>query len=201
MVNGMFWVACLSQTGSELLHICNSLGIAPDAILSTNEAALNEDVLALGAPVFYTNGRPTLEQYSYFFKGAELITLHGFLYIIPKSVCDELQQNSCRVFNGHPALLTRYPELKGKDKQEDVYYQKEKYPYIGSVIHECIAELDAGDIVIAVERSNTVTSLEEAYAHLKQTSLQSWMVFFNRILSERLAFPWELIQPEIQEYN
>ena len=198
MVNNMIWVACVSQTGSELVNICKKMDIKPDAILTTNRDRLVPEAFDL-APVYVTKGRPTEEQYEYFFRGAKLITLHGFLYIIPKGICEQLREAECRVYNGHPALLARYPELKGKDKQEDAFYQKDRYPYMGSVIHECIAELDAGRILIACERSNDCESVEDAYGKLKETSFETWLYFFNRLFDPPGYLPWDY--PGVDSWN
>lgn len=190
MVNNMFWVACVSQTGSELVNICKATGLKPDAILTTNSKRLVDEIFTLDVPLYVTNGRPTEEQYEYFFRGAKLVTLHGFLYILPRSVCEQLKASGAYVYNGHPALLTEYPELKGKDKQEDAFYHKDKYPLMGSVIHECIAELDAGKIIIACDRPNDCESVDDAYSKLKQTSLITWLYFMAQLSSA--GKPWDL---------
>lgn len=190
MVNNMFWVACVSQTGSELANIYKETGLKPDAILVTNRARLIDEVFAMNVPLYVTNGRPTEEQYEYFFRGAQLITLHGFLYILPKVICDQLKEAGSHIYNGHPALLTEYPELKGKDKQEDAFYHKDKYPLMGSVIHECIAELDAGRLIIACDRPNDCESVEDAYSKLKKTSLNTWLCFMAQLSS--VTKPWDL---------
>lgn len=202
MVSNMFWVACCSQTGTELVQLCKEMGITPDAIVTTNRDRLNPEIYELNAPIFCTSGRPTPDQYGYFFTGANLVTLHGFLYIIPEEVCQAAEKVGCRIYNGHPALLTRYPELKGKDKQEDAFYKKHNYSLIGSVIHKCVAELDAGEIVIAVERPNTATSVEHAYSLLRETSLRSWIMFFDKLLSGNNPWNWDYyITQSIEEVS
>lgn len=190
MVNGMTWVACVSQTGSELVAICNATGLKPDAVLCTNIDKLRDEVFRLDCPVFVTRGRPGVDQYEYFFRGAGLITLHGFLYIIPREVCESLSEAGCKVYNGHPALLSMYPELKGKDKQEDAYYRKASYPWMGSVIHECTAELDAGKLLFACKRVNSSTSVEDAYLKLRDTSLATWLRFFYHV--QNAIKPWNI---------
>ena len=44
----------------------------------------------------------------------DLITLHGYLRIIPENICKQCKH----IYNGHPGLINMYPELKGKDPQE-----------------------------------------------------------------------------------
>jgi hypothetical protein len=77
-----------------------------------------------------------------------------------------------------------YPELKGFNKQEDIAGNQEKYPFCGSVIHECIPELDSGEIVTSHMTDNTANTVDEAYALLRETSLKSWETFFKGWLVE-----------------
>lgn len=176
------WVACLSQSGSELLEICKELRIAPDVILTTHVEKLRSEIYELGARIIVTYVRPTEEELQRIFAESDIVTLHGFLYIIPGSVC-----NAHVIYNGHPALLTEYPELKGKDKQKDAFLFKAKYPWIGSVLHEVVAELDAGRILISCKRENTCESEEDAFRLLKETSLATWLEFFDPGHSKPLA--------------
>jgi folate-dependent phosphoribosylglycinamide formyltransferase PurN len=97
---------------------------------------------------------------------------------VPAEFFDKFQG---KIYNGHPALITKYPELKGFNKQEDIASNQEKYPVCGSVIHEVIPELDSGDVVAAIETENTAKTIDEAYNLLRGTSLQSWKFFFTYI--------------------
>ena len=69
-----------------------------------------------------------------------IITLHGWLRIMPKEVCERFS-----IFNGHPGLITEYPELKGKDPQIRAF--EGKYPVMGCVIHKVTAGVDEGKIL------------------------------------------------------
>ena len=105
-------------------------------------------------------------------KGA-LITLHGYLRIIPADVCKE-----CNIVNGHPGLITEYPNLKGKDPQERI---ENWMSYIGSVCHKVVPEVDAGEILsedrIAMKQVETFKS--NYYNILRITSLNAWEKFFE----------------------
>ena len=83
------------------------------------------------------------------------------------------------MYNGHPALITMYPELKGFNKQEDIAGNQEKYEWCGSVIHKVIPELDSGEVVVACSTKNTANTVDEAYKLLRGTSLRSWTIFFK----------------------
>jgi folate-dependent phosphoribosylglycinamide formyltransferase PurN len=104
-----------------------------------------------------------------------IVTLHGYMRIISPRVCN-ISRN---IFNGHPALLTRYPELKGKDMQEAAFNMKDAYPFAGSVVHQVISELDAGCIESSDEVVNDFVSVDDAYAKLKETSFNAWVKFLT----------------------
>ena len=110
------WIAFFSQTGGEIADLAKSLGKWPDRIY-TNERPdrLREiDPRIVENGFFTLNNKPTLEDYEeilVYFPEA-IITLHGWLRIMPKEVCEKFS-----IFNGHPGLITEYPELKGKDPQ------------------------------------------------------------------------------------
>jgi len=107
-----------------------------------------------------------------------LITLNGWLRIVPPDKC--LKYN---IYNGHPGLITKYPELKGKDPQERTWDNLHKYDVIGSVVHQVVEEVDAGEIV-AKEflSSSSLLTLDDTYSALRRTSFRAWY----RFLKERL---------------
>jgi hypothetical protein len=138
-------------------------------------------ILDLHTQVVVITGRPTSEQYRKLFLDADLITLHGFLYIIPAEALE-----GKKVFNGHPGLITKYLELKGKDKQKAVLNNKEKYPEIGSVIHLVTPELDDGPVLYSCRRPNITCSEPELFLRFKETSFSTWIQFFNDYLQDNL---------------
>ncbi len=158
----MKWVALFSQTGSEIETLSNKIGRVPDTILTNNKKYEgNLDPLV--------SDHAAIMKYIDLNHKYDLITLHGYLRIIPEDVC-----RGCRyIFNGHPGLINMYPELKGKDPQERI---KPYMKLIGSVVHKVTAEVDAGEIVsnIAVKNNRF-----DYYNILRETSLEAWEQFFE----------------------
>jgi folate-dependent phosphoribosylglycinamide formyltransferase PurN len=103
-----------------------------------------------------------------------LISLHGYLRILPADICEKYE-----VYNGHPGAITLFPELKGKDPQEKVWQDNDKYNIIGSVVHKCTSELDGGDVLKSVYVRNRNYNREDLYASLKMTSLSAWNFFLK----------------------
>jgi folate-dependent phosphoribosylglycinamide formyltransferase PurN len=171
----MKWIALYSQTGSEIERLIRATGITPSAILSNSKSdKISPEIRSLTTFLTHNEIEETLPL---LLDSDTIITLHGYLRIISPSIC-ELTSN---IFNGHPALLTHYPELKGKDMQEVAFYKKDQYPLAGSVVHRVIAELDAGEILTESCIHNDFTSVEDAYAKLRETSFDAWMQFFSSI--------------------
>lgn len=182
------WVCFYSQTGQEIMKISKELGILPN-LLVTNDFnktsfIVQEWIKENNIIVFEVSKKAkTYKDYESLVLYLDiiqtpLITLHGYLRILPREFCELYDGN---IYNGHPALIVDsfYPELKGKDQQETVFIQKEKYPFIGTVIHKVIPELDAGEIILYNNAPNNLTSIEDAYNTLKQMSLELWLKFFQ----------------------
>lgn len=178
------WTVFVSQTGSEVYNISRELGILPKLLVTNNIKKLSPKVKEYlefeGCTILEIPFRPSLDNYIHEdIMCSDLITLHGYLRVIPGDFIDKFEGS---IINGHPALITKYPELKGLNKQEDVFYYKEKYPLIGSVIHIVTPILDDGDVLFEVARVNDVKSLDDAYFKLKETSFGSWVIFFKNYL-------------------
>ena len=177
------WGVLVSQTGSEVIAISEKLGILPSLVVTnrvTNISEKNMEIFGKNSvEIVVLPSKPTLDQYlrSGLLK-KELVTLHGFLRILPEGFFPYFKGE---IYNGHPGLITVYPELKGFNKQEDIAGNQEKYPTCGSVIHECIPELDAGKIVMSVAVANTAQTIDDAYDLLRTTSMRSWVHFFKDI--------------------
>ena len=180
------WTVFVSQTGSEVYNISREIGILPKLLVTNNIKKLNSKVKEYlefeGCNILEIPFRPSIDDYlQEEILNSDLITLHGFLRVLPGDFINKFEGG---IFNGHPALITKYPELKGLNKQEDVFYHKEKYPLMGSVIHEVTEVLDDGKIMLSVNRDNDVESLDDAYFKLKQTSFASWTIFFKKYLAK-----------------
>lgn len=173
------WIAFFSQTGGEIADISNSLGRWPDVIV-TNERpehlrTIDERVEKQG--YFTWANKPTEENYIELLEKYPdaIVTLHGWLRIVPPYVCER-----SKIFNGHPGLITEYPELKGKDPQEKAY--KLKHEVIGCVLHKVTAGVDEGKI-IDEERTNAWgLELDDIFRILKDRSLYMWTKFLRKVL-------------------
>jgi methionyl-tRNA formyltransferase len=146
-VNKRTWVTFFSQTGSEIYKISKRVNRVPDVIV-TNKS--KDKVLEINPNLFdeyqdkfvWLPKKPTVLEYINAIPQGSFVTLHGWLRIIPPEICDIYE-----IYNLHPAPihLEGYDKYKGKDPQVRIFEDKAKYS--GNVIHECIAELDAGKIL------------------------------------------------------
>lgn len=177
------WIALFSQTGSEIVHLSNAIGRSPDFILTNN---MNEDKYKYHPELYNLDSmivkgkHDVLMDYLSTSKGidpsADIITLHGYLRILPEHVCSKYN-----IYNGHPGAINLYPELKGKDPQARTWENKGSYKFLGSVVHRVVPEVDAGEIVKSVYLTNTARSLDETFDMLKSTSLMAWKFAMKEI--------------------
>lgn len=182
MVN---WYPLFSQTGSEVVDLCEIHHLKPTMIFTTNvdesKYKWNDNIRTTASSIYAASHNDIVD---YFMTRVDpentLITLHGYLRIIPPEMCEKFD-----IYNGHPAPIRDYPELKGKDPQIRIWQNKEKYPIIGSVVHKVTAGVDEGEIVGHHSISNVATSEEDLFSQLKFTSLMAWNRFFKERLSEK----------------
>ena len=107
-----------------------------------------------------------------------IITLNGWLRIVPASKC-----NMYNIYNGHPGLITKYPELKGKDPQKRAWESIASYSKIGSVVHKVVAEVDAGEVMVEKSAGTKhIYNLDKTYDALKKTSFNAWLEFLKEHL-------------------
>ena len=89
------------------------------------------------------------------------------------------------IYNGHPGLITEYPELKGKDPQIRAFegINEGKYNIAGAVLHRVTAGVDEGRIIME-ERFNTFqVELEDLFRILRDRSLYMWVNFLKKALN------------------
>jgi len=177
------WVALFSQSGSEIANLAKALGYWPNLIITNNsdKSKWNPRIVERSTykgNVLVVNNEQA--KTANFLHGTvqidSLITLHGWLRIIPADICTQY-----KIINGHPGLINLYPELKGKDPQERWWAYRDKYNlWYGSVVHDVVPEVDAGQIH-AVDKCQ-LTAYEEIdcdpYELFRQTSLNSWLKYF-----------------------
>ena len=177
----MKWAALYSQSGSEICDISEQIGRYPDLVISDNVLGVPKTDSRIGNSKKAIYGqykpltKPQKEAYYEVLKDYDLITLHGWLNIVPKSVCEKYV-----IYNGHPGLINYYPELKGRDPVDKVWSRISDYLYVGSVIHRVTPEVDGGDIITFKKNlSVNCVTLDDTYNGLRQTSLDSWVEFLK----------------------
>ena len=174
------WVVFFSQTGSEIVKISESLGRWPDLIITNKRPdhlrKINKKIEKRG--YLTLPNKPIQEDYFGILQNYPdaFITLHGWLRIVPESIADGF-----KMYNGHPGLITLYPELKGKDPQVKAFELGHKT--VGCVIHEVTAGVDEGKIL----RSQAFVSKEELdidkiFLILSNISTEMWVKFIKYYL-------------------
>jgi len=189
MKRTLTWKTFFSQSGSEIYEISKNIGRFPDAII-TNKSfeemdKINPDLLERCFDRFiFLPKKPTVEEYREAIRNADVITLHGYLRILPPEICGRF-----KIYNGHPGLITKFPELKGKDPQAKVWYKHFEKPYKlhGHVIHEVIPEVDAGKVVSEKEfYSESIykefNSLNDYIVRLHKLAIENWVGFMRKSL-------------------
>jgi folate-dependent phosphoribosylglycinamide formyltransferase PurN len=179
----MKWAALFSQTGSEICNLSEKLGHYPDLVISdnTDEANIVDPRIELNCKKLLwrkyrgLTKEEKLDYYRKHLQGFDIVTLHGWLNIVPAEICNEF-----KIYNGHPGLINYYPDLKGKDPQIRAWDNIKGYQFIGSVIHKVTPGVDEGPIICYKKvSSNCCIGLDSTFGILKQTSLDSWIDFFN----------------------
>lgn len=180
-IDGKNWVCFFSQTGSEINEVSKKLNKDPSLIItnSLSPSKFNKELVErFKDKIIFIPAKPTLSDYNaLFLKYKDIfnncfITLHGYLRIIPKELC-----NSFVIYNLHPGLITKYPELKGFNPQEKAYNLR--LPTSGSVIHRVIEQVDSGDILYQKEVFIQNKSLDYIYSILHDISTDLWVEFLG----------------------
>lgn len=186
----MKWVAFFSQTGSEIVNISKKINRYPDLLVtnkqddkSTNIHIIhkvregNANLVRLPKwpkEIDYLKAADALN-YSILndrWKEDVFVTLHGYLRILP----DEFTKAS-NIYNGHPGLITKHPELKGFDPQKKAW--NENHIRVGCVIHKVIPELDSGEVVAEKILHNNFETFIDLVDALHVASSELWINFLN----------------------
>ena len=195
----MKWVAFFSQTGSEIVNISKAINRWPDVFVTNKQTTneVNNDLLSVvESHLTYPTGLnryiilPTSPKEIDYLKVADilgysildekwqdevLITLHGYLRILPPDFT-----KSSTIYNGHPGLITKHPELKGIDPQKKAW--SENHIRIGCVIHKVIPELDSGEVVAEKMIHNNFDTFIDMLDALHVASSELWINFLNERL-------------------
>ena len=179
------WVAFFSMTGSEIQKISQRLEINPDKIFIHYNKRLNPVDFVLNSEINnkLIKNKPNVEDFDclnlYEIIGeTPIITLHGFLRIVPPEICSKF-----KIYNCHPGDIITYPELKGLDPQKKAV--ELKLPTTGVVIHEVSPELDSGEIVayrehiINYDFSTNTQIIDNLTSELKAIAVDLWVDFLS----------------------
>lgn len=173
------WVAFFSQTGSEICEIAEKLDRWPDLII-TNHRPEHLRTIDKRIPqdrLKWTKNKPEIHEYRWLLEDYSdaILTLHGWLRIMPEEICERFS-----IFNGHPGLITEYPELKGKDPQIRAF--EGKYPVAGAVLHRVVAGVDEGKVLMEERFNAWNLELDELFHILKDRSIFMWCSFLKKVL-------------------
>ena len=85
------WVVFFSQTGAEIADISESIGKWPDLIITNKRPDHLRTIDPRIEEYGYTEipNKPTVEDYENVLQDNSLITLHGWLRIMPKIICEK----------------------------------------------------------------------------------------------------------------
>lgn len=180
MLENRKWTAFFSHTGSEIHNISARLGRYPDRVI-TNKApgdrSINRDLLKrLKKDVVYVSAKPTVQDYARVILDDSVVTLHGWMRILPGKTCKQHD-----VYNLHPGLISKYPQLRGADPQKQVMCPNstQTYKRVGCVIHRAVAQVDAGEILAECSCDNNYNSVDELTDKLHQMASDLWVEFLS----------------------
>ena len=171
------WITFFSQTGAEIADLSESIGRWPDLIITNSRPdhlrTIDPRIVEYG----YTEvpNKPTVSDLDTVLQDNAVITLHGWLRIMPGVICDKYL-----IYNGHPGLITKYPELKGKDPQ--VKAHKLGHEVAGAVIHKVTAGVDEGRIIMEEYFNATQLDLDGLFRILRDRSLYMWSNLLKQVL-------------------
>ncbi len=173
------WITFFSQTGSEIADLSEEMGRWPDIII-TNERP--EHLRTIDPRIekqgyFTWANKPSEEDYIELLEANPnaIVTLHGWLRIVPEYVCER-----SRIYNGHPGLITKYPELKGKDPQIRAF--EGKYKTAGAVLHKVSGGVDEGEVILSREFSTSGLDLDDLFRILRDKALSMWYILLKNLL-------------------
>lgn len=186
------WYGLFSHTGKELEILAakdHDWDVRLETVI-TNNMEYNDKLISQGVRTYKLASLKEINwllKMPHIIEDNSLITLNGYMGIVPSDVLRNLKLRGCKVYNIHPAPIQLYPELRGKDPQERMYegIQKCEYNYIGVVIHEVDAGVDTGKIVHWVlQMADHVMTKDELYVRLHELGTQAWESFFRERMYE-----------------
>ena len=177
------WVAFFSHTGNEIYNISKKIGRFPDRVITNRDPGdkcINKQLISR-VDVVYVSDRPAVEDYNRVIWNDSVVTLHGWMRVVPKSVCKDYT-----IYNLHPGLITKYPELKGADPQKRVYEcaDPDRFREVGCVIHHVSPVVDSGKVIIERSTRNTFAGVSDLTDKLHTMATELWVDFIELSLGE-----------------
>lgn len=172
------WIALFSHTGSEIANISLKLGVSPYRVV-TNKSANDPDICEQLDGINFVSKTPTVDDYHAFLEPDAVITMHGWMRIVPPEICEQYE-----ILNLHPGLITRYPELKGKDPQQQVFSMTNFPNRVGCVIHRATAELDSGEVLMERSVANTFANAKMLTRYLHRMAGEMWVDYLPLVYPE-----------------
>jgi folate-dependent phosphoribosylglycinamide formyltransferase PurN len=175
------WITFFSQTGSEIANVASFYKTVPGCIIHNKQHFervnpwIKQQMDKQTTRFVQLSPTPTVDDYFAILKDYKnpLITLHGYLRIIPKEICEKYE-----IYNLHPGLITKYPDLKGKDPQDRAF--QKQYDTAGCVIHRVIPEVDSGEIMLEHEINIKYKDLDRVYTELHTLGSAMWIRFLEK---------------------
>lgn len=170
MLQNKKWAALFSHTGSEIVNISKHLSRTPDIIITNNTPGCDTVHKGIRDNI-YTQKKPSVQDYRNILDDADIVTLHGWMRIIPPEICNDYE-----IYNLHPGLITLYPELKGADPQKRVSEDEStRYSKVGCVIHRVVPEVDEGPVLAECSTFNNFYSESSLSCRLHEMATQLWI--------------------------
>lgn len=175
------WITFFSQTGTDIYNLSKKINRIPDKIVTNKPfeeiGSIHQHLVQeYHDRLYFLPKKPTIEEYETVIESKNtLITLHGYLRIIPEYIC-----NTYEIYNLHPAPLTIYPFQKGKDPQIKCY--QNRLEYSGNTIHKCTAELDSGEIMLENSFKVVNFSLDRIFKETHRSATTLWCQFLKDVL-------------------
>ena len=171
------WLSLFSQTGSEIVGIYRNGMPMPNVIYTNNRIKSSWHNRLDYIDVEWNHNKDWIhKQLEMSIPQNPIVTLNGWLRIIPNHLCDKLE-----IYNVHPGDIIKYPELKGIDPQKKALELGLKTT--GVVIHRVTSELDGGEIykrmTCDIEKDDTELTLSNK---LRDLSITMWTEFLKEKL-------------------
>lgn len=176
------WVALFSHSGTEIADIIKTFK-SPDWIF-TNQRDVNKINKELHdkhvVKCVHSVIMQAIKEISTNLPEEKIIvTLHGYMRIIPKEIID---LPNVEIYNVHPGDITTYPELRGADPQKKAL--ELNLPTTGVVIHKVDEGVDTGAILMQSNIMIHIGDTEESLTNrLRDESIVLWKLFLLEVLN------------------